>query len=114
VETLKVGDKRQWRSTGVVFEIKAIYLDQAIIDQLGKAYPIDIRIITDRTTSYQEPKPVRKLEAWETKGNGIARGTIEFCLSDSESSIYNKEHANEYRKLSDEELKELIKGVIGE
>jgi hypothetical protein len=52
---------------------------------------------------YQEPKPVRTLVAYEYKDTG-------------ELSFYIDRKVNyaDYRKLSDSELKELIKGVIGE
>lgn len=55
---------------------------------------------------YQEPEPVRTLRAFE-HGNG----TIVLRYCDKTNDL---EFSSNYRKLSDEELKELIKGVICE
>lgn len=55
---------------------------------------------------YQEPKPVRRLKAFE-HGNG----TIVLRYCDKTNDL---DFSSNYRKLSDEELKELIKGVVGE
>lgn len=55
---------------------------------------------------YQEPKPVRTLRAFE-HGNG----TIVLRYCDKTNDL---DYSSNYRKLSDSELKELIKGVIGE
>lgn len=118
---LKVGDKRL-RKGDKDYPFEILFIGKGRVfcryvnvpDYQYEEFVECIFHIQEHSEAYQEPKPVRKLEAWETKVNGIAHGTIELCFSDSESSIYNKEHSNAYRKLSDQELKELIKGVIGD
>ena len=62
---------------------------------------------------YQEPKPVRKLIGFEVTTSLERNGEIVFCYSDSEFLTECMERSA-YRKLSDQELKDLIKGVIGE
>lgn len=63
---------------------------------------------------YQEPKPVRKLVAFEALHE---TGGGEFMLGYTDTSFYDQctnQFKDNYRKLSDQELKELINGVIGE
>lgn len=106
MESIKVGDKRKWKGGSVVFEVKAIYKTEATIEQVGGAYPYAVKTILTHSEPYQEPKPVRRLVAFEHE-----RGAVVFRYSDKNN---DSERHSDYRKLSDEELKELIKGVIGE
>lgn len=122
METLKVGDLRQWKNDKRVFEILYVGTEKAVHRYINGEKSSDghmelmdsIHYILNTSIPYQEPKPVRKLEAWEWLGGEHSVGMIELCYSDSNASQNNSSHPDLYRKLSDEELKELIKGVIGE
>lgn len=119
MENLKVGDKRVFTISGVPFEITAIGKNKILASMDGIDDELVFRVDSVLTLSdpcrNQEQKPTRKLEAWEDIGNiGKTKGVIEFCLSDSDNSKENSTLKHSYRKLSDEELKELIRGVIGE
>jgi len=107
---LKVNEKRTWISSKTVLEVKAVYLTQAIVEQSGEVIPYSVKTILEHSEPYQEPKPVRKLEAWEIKDDGYIAGDIRFTFEGSPSSKFNSSRPSIYRKLSDEELKELIKG----
>lgn len=122
MEFLKVGDLRQWKNDKRVFEILYVGTEKAVHRYIngeksshGHIELVDsIHYILNTSISYQEPKPVRKLVAWEIKDGGNISGDIRFTFEGSASSKFNSDRASIYRKLSDEELKELIKGVIGE
>ena len=101
---LKVGDKRIENLSGYIFEIVAIGNDCVFCRYTECSNQVYCRefsqlksIALDTSKPYQEPKPVRKLVAWEYKDTG----EITFFLGDK--AVYA-----DYRKLSDEEMKELF------
>lgn len=110
---LKVGDTRVRRSgTENPFKIVFIGENRAFCRYLKKPdhhyeeFADCLSYIRDYTVPYQEPKPARTLKAFE-HGNGTL--VLRYC-----DKTNDLDHSSNYRKLSDQELKELIKGVVGE
>jgi hypothetical protein len=113
MDQLEVGQKRVENISGNIFEIVAIGNDCVFCRYIKcheSSYCREFSqlkaILLETTKPYQEPKPVRKLKAFE-HGNG----TIVLRYCDKTNDL---DYSSNYRKLSDSELKELIKGVIGE